>query len=1304
MSPASDDSDKGRQLEAILRGYLQAADAGQPLDRHALLRRHPDLAPELAAFFANQDEATQPARGMAEAPTLTQGSARVPAPGTPLRYFGDYEGLEEIARGGMGAVYKARQISLNRPVALKMILAGQLASAQDVQRFHAEAEAAANLDHPHVVPIYEVGQHEGQHYFSMKLVEGGNLGTCLARFRGEAPAAARLLVTVARAVHYAHQRGILHRDLKPANILLDAKGEPHVTDFGLAKRVEGGSNLTQSGAVVGTPSYMAPEQARAEKGLSTAVDVYSLGAILYELLAGRPPFRANTPLDTVLQVLEREPDHPLTVNPSADRDLATICLKCLEKDPARRYGSAAALADDLERWLKGEPISARAVGRLERGWRWCRREPALAGLAAAVVLALLGGSVISTYFAIQSARRATQAENNARRADDNAEEAKNNAQQAQQETAKAQAQRLRAEQNAYAARARLIQSAWHEADVGRGLKLLEEQRPAPDDPDLRGFEWNYFSRLWHGDLLTLAVGSYSANWIGRVAFSPDGLLIAAGCGQAVKVWDARTGEAKQTLPGPFEEVSGLAFGPNGSRLAVYSRGTSKAINRVQFEGLPGTVTVWDLRGTEPVLRFSCRDFWSYDILYSPDGRSLAVGGMGAIELHDSDTGKERLVLKSPGHGSPAGVAFSPDGERLAGPVEMGSVQVWETKTGRPILSLRGPPAPCRHTAYGPDGALIAGDFGSQIVVWDAAGAGVMATIKAPDANDFINSLAFSPDGAHLAAAAGRTVRLWDAYTGKETRVYKGNDARVISVAFSPDGTRLAGMSIDGTVKVWDAVLPQDSLCLLRKGRPSMVAFSPDGRLVSAADDFRVKIWDVGSGREALSCEGSGVLKSLACSPDGRRIVTGAEVWDPGKRDYGSFDVSVWDSGTARKLFTYQGHTDWVNSVAYSPDGTQVASASRDETVRVIDAETGREVHVLRGHKGWVNEVAFSPAGKKLLASSGNDGLVRMWDVAEGREAFALENPGRGATCLAFSPDGTRLACGSWDGTTTIWDVAARRPLLTLHGPSDRLGALVFSPDGRRIVTSAHDGKVRMWDALTGQEVLSLQVDSGRYFNFDISLAFSPDGSRLATGREMVQVWETNPVSADDLSRRQAAGLVDSLFSGLVSKPRVLKYLRENRAMKDDFRAGALVRAAAYPQDANELNEGSWQTVRSGMESRGSYVRAVLQAEEACRLDPGNSAFRNTLGIACYRAGRYEEALKHLNQSDTLYLSQNKTSLPADLAFLAMAHHQLGRAEQSQAFLARLRETLKEAKPGQDEDARRFLGEAEELIEGRRPAR
>jgi serine/threonine-protein kinase len=298
--------------------------------------------------------------------------------------------LEEIAHGGMGVVYKARQVSLNRPVALKMILAGRLATEADVKRFHTEAEAAANLDHPNIVAIYEVGVHEGQHYFSMQLIEGQSLSQQIARFGQDYRAGAQLLAKVARAVHFAHQRGILHRDLKPANILIDAKGEPHVTDFGLAKRLDVESDMTLSGAVLGTPHYMAPEQAQGKvKQLSAAADIYSLGAILYQLLTGRPPFQADTPLEVMRKAIEQEPARPSSIQKHIDRDLETICLKCLEKDPKRRYGSAEALAEDLERWLRGEPITARPVGAWERTVKWAKRRPGVAALAMVSCLALL---------------------------------------------------------------------------------------------------------------------------------------------------------------------------------------------------------------------------------------------------------------------------------------------------------------------------------------------------------------------------------------------------------------------------------------------------------------------------------------------------------------------------------------------------------------------------------------------------------------------------------------------------------------------------------------------------------------------------------------------------------------------------------------------------------------------------------------------------------------------------------------------------------------------------------------------------
>ena len=387
----------GRLDEAVV-SYLEALETGAHPDQQAWLARYPDLTAELKEFFADQERVhrwTQPLRQVAAAATdaddpLATVSDTSHTGGPAPAALRDYELLDEIARGGMGVVYRARQVSLNRIVALKMILAGPQVSPAEVHRFRLEMETAASLDHPNIMPVYEVGDLRGRPYFSMKLIDGGSLAEQLPRYSADQRATARLLAAVARGVHHAHQRGILHRDLKPANILIDAQGQPYVTDFGLARRVAEDSGLTQSGAIVGTPSYMAPEQAAGRKDLTTVADVYSLGAILYTMLTNRPPFRADTPLETMREVLEVEPSRPRLLKRDVDRDLETICLKCLEKQPQRRYGSAEALAEDLERWLAGEPIRARRATIWERAVKSARRHPARAALWAVSTLALVG--------------------------------------------------------------------------------------------------------------------------------------------------------------------------------------------------------------------------------------------------------------------------------------------------------------------------------------------------------------------------------------------------------------------------------------------------------------------------------------------------------------------------------------------------------------------------------------------------------------------------------------------------------------------------------------------------------------------------------------------------------------------------------------------------------------------------------------------------------------------------------------------------------------------------------------------------
>lgn len=1032
----------------------------------------------LQSFYGRRTDAEAPSD---QGAATVDGEDNTLTPGQHVRYFGDYELFEEVARGGMGVVHKARQLSLNRPVALKMILAGQLASDTEVQRFRHEAEAAANLDHPHIVPIYEVGEHEGQHFFSMKLIDGSSLARALAS--GQWPAAgkdgqrraAALVAKVARAVHHAHQRGILHRDLKPGNILLDTNQEPHVTDFGLAKRVQGESEITHTGNIVGTPSYMAPEQARGEKTLSTAVDIYGLGSILYELLTGRPPFKGKSPLETLRLLQDTDPALPRMLHASVDRDLETIALKCVEKDPARRYGSAASLAEDLERWLAHEPILARRAGTLERAAKWVRRHPARAVsiglLAMCAVLALGGGGLLWLW------RNAAESHQVVKNALSREETARQKAEEAQQQEAQA---RQELAQVSYFHQVGLAYREWQSDNVVRALEILEicpEKR--------RRWEWHYVRGLCDSAILTLR-GLSTSNW---VAYSPDGTRIASSGtiagGNRIVLWDAYDGVELLSV----KAAGRVFFSPDGKF----------------FTGVAGGRTrYWDVRSGREVRATGHGHRISAHRAFSRDGRLLAnTEHNTTILIHDVTSDKE--VARFETKESTLDVAFSPDGSRLASTHYSGEISLWNLNSGQKDGVLKGHTTRVYSVTWAPDGrSLSTVSFDRTLKIWDV-GTG-MATLTVPLAG-LGWQVAFHPGGRYVAASAigDPALRIWDVKTGKNVLTFKGHVADIAGIVWRHDGKRLASSAGDGTVRIFDTTRDPEFLTInVPNSSVSQLAFSPDSlRLATLGHERRhkssplpeIRVWDLTNG-EQLACTQDSSFSSQSLAFDGERVAIGA----------GS-SIKLWDYRHDTWTFALRHSETPVRHVTFNLDGRSLAAFCNGGQVIVLDATKGKRLssfHV----PGKVGAIAFSPdleafacvfdgeiglwnvpnakqmqripatpqtltfgPDNKLLAGAMFGRDVKVWHVATGKESlsvrvFPQNDVWRQVRSVAFSPDGSRLACTTDSSTNQvrIFDITTGRESFMLQGHSAYLGFVAFSRDGRRVATVADNGTVKVWGA------------------------------------------------------------------------------------------------------------------------------------------------------------------------------------------------------------------------------------------------
>jgi serine/threonine protein kinase/WD40 repeat protein len=1120
--------------------------------------RFPDLDP------AWLDGVTRPDAPVSATVSATGDSTSLD-PGTLVGYFGDYELKGVVATGAMGVVYKARQVSLDRVVALKMIRAGEFATPAAVRRFKQEAEAAATLDHPHIVPIYEVGEHRSRHYYAMRLLEGGSLAARMADLavasattRGDArrrqAAVAALVATIARAVHHAHQRGILHRDLKPANVLLDSAGQPLVADFGLARRTDADSTLTATGAILGTPSYMAPEQARGSAEVTTQADVWGLGAILYELLTGQPPFKGTDMLDTLAKVKDREPTRPRSVSPFVNHDLETVCLKCLEKDPTRRYPSAVALAEDLDRWQVSEPILARRAGPVERAIKWVKRNPAGAGLAVATTIAAATSiwSVVALLYNAElneSKRKVEVTNSELIDANKIRDEALSKLSDKQAETDR---MKIRAEQGMesaqrllYVARFRQAEHAWRDGQPGVACALLFEDREAERLNQYAGVE-QLLSGVgkvrtqpirvpWVKQKQPSSEPADPTRTIRSAEITPDGRLLAfVHPDGLVSWWDTETGKRRCG----FEPFNGVL--PSGIRM------TDNCTFFLSGSGKGQIIRVYDHRGVhDPNPSFPV----SLLEIAIPDGRPIlkwevsrdgtrvaAACGDGTLRVWDVRSGERMDEISEFGE-DPCPFALNFDGTRvIRGGLNPAS---WRLGNAKPdwSISVREPASYWRALTLSRDRDEATVAIGDNVEVWDATKGTYLRTICRQAGA--VKELELSPDGRILLASdAERRVTLWDAW-GRSLGSFVPDRAPLFRARLTANGVKFAAGGRDDPVDVTHLQFePTKVSILLTTESPQSVSLSPDGqRAVATLKNGSVEVWSVPDGRKltTLQARTQNGYSRAVFSPSGDAVAVGS-----------GRDVVLCDPTNGHVLKTLQttingqGLSLSIYDVAFSPDGATVA-AGTGSFVTVWDHKTGVVTHKIPGPTSWMICVRFSPDGRFLAAGSGawdSDGTgkgvghVIVWDLTTRREVFRSPGLPDGIYGLAWSPDGKRVAAGSGryqfggPGGVHVWEPSSGQLVFDLKGHTQCVWAVTFSPDGKRLISVGGPwrsvykdsplvngaGELRVWDMLTGLELLNVTPHTATIYG----AAFTSDGNWFATAGwdKVIRVWNLKPDRVD----------------------------------------------------------------------------------------------------------------------------------------------------------------------------------------------
>ena len=1114
-------------LDNLYEEITAKVQAGENVDLDAYASDYPQYADQL-------QDLVQAVRALAELGlSASQGescSRELPKGDSVTGTLGDFRILSEIGRGGMGVVYEAEQISLDRRVALKVLPFASVLDGRQLQRFKNEARAAASLDHSNIVHVYQVGSERGVHYYAMQYIEGRTLAQVIGELRqdvlageetrsndpladleaaqrvdaspsadtyrdGRAQAStespqrtskffrsiAKLGIQAALALEHAHQMGVVHRDIKPSNLMLDAAGHLWITDFGLAM-TQAETDLTMTGDVLGTLRYMSPEQA---EGRSRAVDhhtdIYSLGVTLYELLTLRVPFAGRNRHSLIHEIIDGNAQPPSRLNQAIPRDLETIILRAMDRDPGNRYATAEAVAEDLGRFLEHKPILARRPSVVESLAKWSHRHQGLVWMIMLLLLLSTGGLAVSQWLIGRERARTGEALEVATRERQEADELRSSAEQREEILRR----------HLYAADLKLAYQAWQNADIDAAVGLLSRHQLAAGREDLRGFEWHYLWRLCHPEGRTL-VGHRGDVYC--LNYSPDGRTIAsAGRDGSVILWDAATGERRLVLRGHLGEVNHVAFSPDG--------------NAVASVGDDDTVRIWktDTGQCRATLEGHTDDV--YGVAFSLDGRLLASGGCDdTVKLWETSSCQEHATLQGHTHDVES-LAFSPDGSILATASSDKTVRLWNPVTGKERMP------PLEHDnwvtslAFSHDGRRLATVCKDLAVrVWNVGNGREELTLTGH--NERIHSVAFSPNDHFLVSAdKDGKVLVWEIASERIVGVIRGHSGRVWCVRFSPDGKTLATAGSDGTVRLWDPSAGRRLMPIPGRG-VYYVSLAPDGRLLAPIlNEKKQKMWDLSTGRGQTVIERN-YIAAMALSRNGRTAASGTSE--------GGLEIVNLSTG---RLSDPGSHGALVDCIAFSWDDHTMASFG-GRTVRLWNTQENRLERVLQVHDA-VGSLDFSPDGRTLAAGYA-DGIVELWDVETDREPTTLDAHSLGVDCVAFSPDGATLATAGVDRTIRLWDYRKARCLATLSGHTGEVNSLAFSPDGSTLASASHDRTVRLWHVFTRQEICRLGAHSGPV----MCVAFARDGKTLISGgisaddTSELFVWSATAASAETTGKRQ----------------------------------------------------------------------------------------------------------------------------------------------------------------------------------------